>query len=212
MIDSVIFDLDGTLWDACRVVAESWDDCLCRRYEGLVRVGEQEVRSIMGMTASQIAGFLFSDYGSRAMEVTLGCIEHEISYVKDHPGRLYPGLEEVIKLLSEKRKLCIVSNCQDGYIQAFLSSTGLAEYFADFECSGRTGKSKGENIRLVARRQGLKSPVYVGDTLMDEEAAAEAAIPFVHAAYGFGRAKAPWAELAELSRLPQLLERKEEQA
>ena len=46
---------------------------------------------------------------------------------------------------------------------------------------------------MVARRRGLHSPVYVGDTAMDEESAAEAGVPFIHAAYGFGRAAAPLA-------------------
>ena len=59
-------------------------------------------------------------------------------------------------------------------------------YFTDWECSGRTGLPKGENIRLVVERNHLQAPVYVGDTRLDYEAAQQAGVPFIHAAYGFG--------------------------
>ena len=50
---------------------------------------------------------------------------------------------------------------------------------------------KADNIRLAVSRFNLKSPVYIGDTTGDEEAAADAGIPFIHAAYGFGTAQNP---------------------
>ena len=35
-------------------------------------------------------------------------------------------------------------------------------------------------------RNNIKSAVYVGDTMGDKEAAKDANIPFIYAAYGFG--------------------------
>ena len=81
----------------------------------------------------------------------------------------------------------IVSNSQAGYIEAFLKNTGLGEYFVDHVCFGDTEIPKGENIRLIMERNGLHSPVYVGDTKLDQEACQQAGIPFIHAAYGFGQ-------------------------
>ncbi|MNC58677.1 Phosphoglycolate phosphatase [compost metagenome] len=101
-------------------------------------------------------------------------------------GRLFEQLEEVLKVLSAKYKLFIVSNCQAGYIEAFYKYHQLQKYFADFENPGRTGLSKGENIKLVMERNNLKNPVYVGDTEKDLKAARDAGIPFVFASYGFG--------------------------
>ena len=40
-------------------------------------------------------------------------------------------------------------------------------------------------------RHGLRRPVYVGDTHMDERSARQAGCAFIHAAYGFGDAEAP---------------------
>ena len=111
-------------------------------------------------------------------------------------------LEETLEALSQKLPLFIVSNCNAEYIPCFLDAHQLHRYFQDWECIGRTGKQKWENIRLVVERNHLQRPVYVGDTTMDQEAAQKAGVPFLHAAYGFGEVTgAP-----EISQFPQLLE------
>ena len=187
--DGIIFDLDGTLWDSCRSVADSWRLSLNERYGGLIQPTEQDIRGIMGMTLEQIAQKLFSPYGARALEVCSDCIDHEYEYIAGHGGSLYPGVEALLNSLKPRHKLYIVSNCQCGYIECFTGFTGLGGCFDGYECSGSTGLSKGENIRLVVQRAGLSSPVYVGDTHMDELSAREAGLPFIHAAYGFGSAE-----------------------
>lgn len=189
--DSIIFDLDGTLWDSCRSVAESWSLTLAQDHGGLLKFSESDIKAIMGMTAEQIAPRLFSIYGDRALEVCLHCLSREYDYISLHGGKLYPGVRQLFQSLSPSMGLYIVSNCQDGYIQCFGQYTGLDRYIRDFECSGVTGLSKAENIRLIARRNSLAAPIYVGDTSMDEESARAAGVPFIHAAYGFGRAMAP---------------------
>ena len=82
----------------------------------------------------------------------------------------------------------MVSNCKDGYIQAFLDYYRLHEIFPDFESAGATGLTKGENIALVLSRNGFTTDeaLYVGDTIWDMEASMKAGVDFLHAAYGFG--------------------------
>lgn len=207
--DSIIFDLDGTLWDSCRVVAESWGETLRREYGVTDGPGPREIRSIMGMTAAEIQNTLFSQYGARAEEICLKCIHGENAYIAVHGGDVYPGVEEMLDALSERMPLFIVSNCLDGYIECFLESSGLGARFRDYACEGVTGMPKTGNIALIARRNGLRSPVYVGDTAMDEQSAREAGVPFIHAAYGFGAAKAPDAVIASPAELAALIEEEE---
>lgn len=194
--DGILFDLDGTLWDSCRTVVESWQHTLRTRFHAQQLPGIAEIQSVMGLPASELAPRLFPSYSRPlADEMCSACMEEENAYLAQHGGDIYPGVPEMLADLSARVPLFIVSNCQDGYIQSFLAWSGLGRMFHDFECEGRTHQTKAGNIRLVVQRNGLHAPVYVGDTALDETSAHEAGCPFVHAAYGFGQAQAPLAHV-----------------
>ena len=74
------------------------------------------------------------------------------------------------------------------------------------ELAGRTGLDKGENIRLVMARNGVRRAVYVGDTQGDADAAKKAGVPLIFAAYGFGRVADAEYVIQEISELPSILE------
>ena len=123
-------------------------------------------------------------------------------YLAEYGGQLYGDVRTVMETLKENNhRLFIVSNCQSGYIQAFLKYHQLGDLFEDYEMSGQTGLSKAENIRLIMERNHVKSAVYVGDTEGDEKAAHSAGIPFIHAAYGFGKAKNPEGRIDSLEEM-----------
>ena len=67
-----------------------------------------------------------------------------------------------------------------------LKTTGLAPYIKDHLCFGETQTPKGDTIRTLVGRNGLRSPVYVGDTQGDADACRAAGVPFIFAGYGFG--------------------------
>ena len=157
-------------------------------------------------TAEEIQNALFSQYGERAEDICRRCIHGENAYIARHGGDLYPGVRETLAALSEKYPLFIVSNCLEGYIECFLESSGLGPCFRDFACEGSTGLRKAGNIALIARRNGLEAPVYVGDTVMDERSAREAGVPFIHAAYGFGGCEHPDAVIETPAALVNVLE------
>ena len=186
-IDSIIFDLDGTLWNAIEGVCGAWDSILSK-YPNIKRVvTPKDMEGCMGLQISEIGKKLFPDLDEDfQMKLMKECCETEQVYLGEHGGKLYPKLEETLKRLSEKHKLFIVSNCQNGYIQCFFKAHKLDKYFIDFECSGVTGLSKGENNKILMGRNNLKSSIYVGDTMGDAESAKVAEIPFIYARYGFG--------------------------
>ena len=89
--------------------------------------------------------------------------------------------------------LYIVSNCQSGYIEAFLDYYHFHDLIEDFACYGDNDQPKGVNIRLICEKNGLDDAVYVGDIQGDYDESMKAGVKFIHAAYGFGtiREKVP---------------------
>jgi len=205
--DAIIFDLDGTLWDSTETVAASWSETLSR--EGVSRrFTAEDIASIMGCTDREIEDRLFTPFKERAHELCVKCMSEEPDYVAIHGGRIYDGVESMLETLSGRLPLFIVSNCQSGYVEAFLSYSGFGRYFRDYEYLGRKGLSKSENIRLIMERHGIEKAVYVGDTAHDEKSAKGAGCDFIHAAYGFGSCDAPLALIEspmELCSLPQIM-------
>ena len=204
--DSIIFDLDGTLWDSTYVVTRAWNDAI-RRHPGVKEVSHAQIESVAGLTLDEIGERLFPSSSEEEKRLLLhDCGENECSFLAVSGGKLYPGLEDTLKQLSPKYRLFIVSNCQTGYIEAFFHAHGLGNYFTDYECAENTGLTKGENISLVIKRNGLKAPVYIGDTLGDYQASKAAGIPFIHAEYGFGSVPQMTFSLSRITSLPALLQ------
>ncbi len=187
-IDSLIFDLDGTLWDSVDGIVASWNVALKKYPEIQIQLTREQVMSVMGTQLPEIARRFFGNIAEeKRQEIMRVCSREECRYLKERGGVLYEELEETLKQLSKKYKLLIVSNCQCGYIEGFLSYHQLEKYFVDIQDAESTGLTKAENILKVIARNHLEAPVYVGDTQKDQESARIAGIPFVYASYGFGK-------------------------
>lgn len=218
MIRNLIFDVDGTLWDSAEAVAASWNHVLRTKYPTVLphALTKADMYRNMGKTMTQIGLGLFPAISEDLREqIMQDVMSWENEYLLQHPGEYYPGLKETLKNLKEGGyHLFIVSNCQDGYIQALLSHHDLQQYFTDFECFGRTGLPKDGSIRILMDRCRLQpqETVYIGDTEMDETAAGKAGIRFIHASYGFGTAAAPAAVIRSVRELPDALVRLQQQS
>lgn len=192
MFDSIIFDLDGTLWDAVDNILISWNEVLSGHSNISKKITKDELTACMGLGMYEIASRLFPFASTREQKELMDeCSRYEIEYLAEHGANIFDGIEETVTELSKGYRLFICSNCQCGYIECFLKVSGLEKFFTDFECWGRTGLTKGENNKLLIKRNSLASPVYVGDTTGDERSARDAGIPFVFASYGFGSSVSP---------------------
>ena len=199
--NAVIFDLDGTMWNACEPVLISWNAVLKRH--GLLAVKKETIESFMGKTLVQIVSLYFTDMTQEeGLNIANECVREEANYLAAHGASLYDGLGDTLRQLAQHYELCLVSNCEAGYAEAFLSYYKFEPLFTDYEYSGRTKKSKGENIRMVMERNGIEKAVYVGDTQSDCDAARQAGIPFIFASYGFGSVDSADAAAADIREVP----------
>lgn len=202
---AILFDLDGTLWDACEAMVDPWNRTIKEKFPHVHRtVTLADIRAMQGKNLAGCAAITFPDLPpAEGQAIVAAACAAETAVLAETGGRLYDGLFEVLRELKNEYRLGIVSNCQCGYIEAFMTAHGTADLFDGFTCEGMTKQSKGENIRLLMEALGVTEAIYVGDTAGDEAAARAAGVPFIHAAYGFGTATAPDAVIRSLRELPQ---------
>jgi len=185
--DSIIFDLDGTLWDITANVAIAWQTAIdSLGYVGM-DVTRELIRSVIGKSYDVIMDKLFPNLDqTQRKEVEVAGRASETAMLQRKGGDLYPRLKETLEQLKSKYRLFIVSNSPSGYIELFLELNGLQGYFHGHQCQGTKGNPKADNIVDIVNDHQLLSPVYVGDTKGDYDAATQAGIPFIFAGYGFG--------------------------
>lgn len=203
----IIFDLDGTLWDSSVQVAESWNILIKKEYGYDRGLTAADISRNMGKTMNDIADDLFPDIPEEErFALARKCEVFENGYITEHGGRLFDGVEETLGMLKNAGlSMSVVSNCQEGYVKAFMDSMDMWKYFVDYEEWGRSGLLKADNIKLVMERNGEGKAVYVGDIQKDSDAAHEAGVPCIRAAYGFGEISDAEAVINSFDELPAAL-------
>ena len=186
--ETLILDIDGTLWDSRALVAEGYNIQL--KEEGLAHlcVTAEELKPLFGKVLEEIADILFVSIPvPQRYELMARCMKTENLHMHNDPCHIgYPGIRETVEKLAKKYRLFIVSNSERGYPELCMEKLGLTPYIEGHLCYGDTGTTKGQTIRTLIERHNIGGCVYVGDTQGDYEATLEAGVPFIWASYGFG--------------------------
>ena len=203
--ESLIFDIDGTLWDSRALVAEGYNIQLEK--EGLQHlfVSAEIFKSLFGKVMTEIADAIFASVPEDERYALMErCMDTENRYLYENPCHIgYPRVKETIAELAKKYRLFIVSNSQCGYPELCMEKLGLTPYIQGHMCFGDTGTSKGKTIRALMEKHNIQNCAYIGDTQGDYEATLEANVPFIFAAYGFGE---PEGYAAKIESIEELLE------
>ena len=201
--ESLIFDIDGTLWDSRALVAEGYN--LQLKDEGLEHlfVNAQQLKALFGKVMTEIADVIFAEIPLPERYALMErCMARENRYLQENPCAIgYPGVKETLIRLAESHRLFIVSNSQRGYPELCIRKLGLGSCITACLCFGDTGTSKGKTIRTLMQRHNIRSCAYIGDTQGDYEATLEAGIPFIWASYGFGVPEGYGAKIDRISDL-----------
>ncbi len=186
--DAVIFDIDGTLWDATPASAKGWNNGLAKL--GIDRkITARQIAQVAGHPFDECINILFGHLAGQYPELG-GILEvNEAEAVKDQGGVFYKGVAEGIEKLAASSRIFIVSNCQEWYLRILLERSGFEQLIAGYDCNGMSNLPKNAMLARMKDKYLLKNPVYVGDTAGDQEAARLAGIEFIHAGYGFGTIK-----------------------
>ena len=198
-------DIDGTLWNTTGVVAKAWNKAIADCGFDADQVNASGLQKEFGKPMNVIADDLWPALSQEQKDLLMKqcCVREQEALKENHEDISYPAVRDTIKALAQKFRLYIVSNCQSGYIELTMEKNKIADFISDHECYGDTGMGKADNLRLLVRRNGIKAPVYVGDTQGDADACREAGVKFVWAGYGFGSVQE---FAAKIDRFDQLLD------
>lgn len=202
--DSLIFDMDGTLWDADPSYCKIWEYTLDEFGLGDIKVTREELDRLMGKPVDVLVNTIVTGPVDRPR--FLAALDaNEDRLMPTLGGQLYPGVKETIRELARDHKLFMVSNCSPKGAVNFMAFAGLTDCFTDSLTYGQTHAGKDVNIAALVKKYGLRSPLYVGDTQGDADASHKAGVRIAWASYGFGHISDPDYVIKEFSDLIKLV-------
>jgi len=149
--DSLIFDMDGTLWDAVPSYCKIWEYTLDEFGLGDIKVTREELDRLMGKPVDVLVDTIVTRHVDRTRFLAaLDANEDRLMPVLG--GRLYPGVKETIRELARDHKLFMVSNCSPKGAVNFMAYSGLTDCFTDSLTYGQTHVGKDVNIATLVNR------------------------------------------------------------
>ncbi|NPA29925.1 MAG: HAD family hydrolase [Epsilonproteobacteria bacterium] len=200
---TVIFDLDGTLVDSKKAIAEAINEVRERLY-GLPPLDERAVLRAFSMPNESVPGYL---YGTRQYEKKASILFEKVyteRCYRDVP--LFDGVKTLIRRLKTSGcSLYVATNAPTSTSKAVLEGNGVADAFTDIVGADRVANPKpsSDMIRLIVADGGREKAWMIGDTFKDREAAKRAGIGFVYAAWGYGPSAIDSDENLPTARLPE---------
>ena len=185
--DSLIFDMDGTLWDNVNTYALSWNAAF-EKYGYSVHVNRENLMGLMGKEPRQMLNILLPGVPYKEQDIVFDDVI--VQYKKLVPTMeavIYPDVQEGLEKLYTKYKLLLLSNCEEDGLVNFMNYTNTNHLFLDYMEFGQNNMPKNHNLKLLKKRNNLLNPVYIGDTDGDRLESALAGVPFVFMTYGFGK-------------------------
>ena len=185
----IVFDLDGTLVDSQRDLAESTNEML-ESYAGRA-LPIEAVAAMVGEGARLLVARALAAAGLNP-DVDEALARFRTIYDRRllvHT-RLYTGVPEMVRDLFGRARLSVLTNKPEGPARRLLEAFGLAGYFADV-VGGDSGFARkpdpaGLQQLMAAGRSDAGSTIFVGDSMIDVETARRAGVRICVALYGFG--------------------------
>lgn len=193
----LLFDLDGTLIDSSQDIANAANYALEKA--GLPTRTREEIAFFIGDGVIKLVERMLYDHErERAPDVTVDqdLCRKVLKLVKEHYSqnlltftKPYPGVNETLRWLMEYPK-AVLTNKPHGMTAEILKGLGWSDQFS-FVLGGDTAHRKKPDPSPVldALRHFSAQPtdaLFVGDSLLDIQAARAAGVPVCAVLYGYG--------------------------
>lgn len=186
--DAIIFDMDGTLWDAVATYVSAWNKYY--QINGIDREITYDFLGLqMGVEEKELLHLMLPHLPEekRSNEYNKKVVPLVYKAILQKGGDIYNGVLNGLEELSSNYQLFIVSNCPEKTIDCFMQFACIQNLITDSLAHGQNFKSKAENIKLLLNKHNLHKAIYVGDTDSDRIQCEKAGLPFLFVDYGFGK-------------------------
>ncbi len=193
MIKLLIFDLDGTLADTSRDIAESINYAVEPFGTGPYSI--EETKAMVGSGITKLLNSLLpenvvSDDGkadAAFKKVSDRFLNHYSKHLLDYTTA-YPNVKETLPLLGRYRK-AVLSNKRESFSLDVLKGIGIHNYFEVINGSDSVTEKKPSPVPVLETMKHFKASkdeaVMIGDSNFDVEAGKAAGIKTVAVTYGF---------------------------
>ena len=185
MIDTVLFDLDGTLLNTLEDLCDSTNYALSKF--GYPSRSLSEVRSFVGEGVRLLIERALPESAKDKTDEVLKVFEEHYDLNKENKTRPYDGVAEMLKAVCPKYKTAIVSNKYDKAVVDLRDKLFPSVTLAVGERSGLRKKPAPDMPKFAMRELGSteKSTVYVGDSNIDILTARSSGLPVIAVSWGF---------------------------
>ncbi|MEN2986157.1 MAG: HAD-IA family hydrolase [Thermodesulfovibrionaceae bacterium] len=187
-VELIIFDLDGTLVDSCKDIANALNYCLQRRgYKGL------PLNVVKTMIGEGVRRLIEKVIEYKKLQIsTEEMIECFVSYYKAHITdftKPYPKVKETLKVFKNIKKAIISNKLTELTIET-VKNLSLIHYFDFIGGSDSFQERKPSALPIIEVMKKLNSKpentIIVGDSELDIKAGKSAKIKTVAVTYGYG--------------------------
>ena len=185
----IVFDLDGTLVDSQRDLAESTNEML-EAYGGQA-LPIDAVAAMVGEGARLLVARALSAAGLHPdLDEALARFRTIYDRRLLLHTRPYPGVPDMVRDLATRARLSVLTNKPEAPARRLLEAFDLAPYFAH-GVGGDSGSARKPDpaglLNLIASGQSdSSSTIFVGDSMIDVETGRRGEVRMCVALYGFG--------------------------
>lgn len=176
-MESIIFDMDGTLFQTDNILELALDDAFEKLRSMKYWTGETPIaayREIMGAPLPKVWETLLPEHSMEVREQTDAYfLERLIENIKLGKGALYPNVKETFEYLtSNDYSIYIASNGLTAYLQAIVDHYHLDHWVTEtFSIQQIDTLNKSDLVKTIKENYNIQKGVVVGDRLSDINAA-----------------------------------------
>lgn len=194
-VDAVLFDLDGTLLDTIRDLAEGANRMLAEI--GRPPRSQAEIHSFVGKGIPNLVRRCLTEGATASEEeidAAVAVFRRHYAAVNGQDTRIYPGVVESLAVLAGQGfRLACVTNKAAAFTEPLLARMGLAGWF-DAVVSGDTLAVKKPDPDVIRHACGLlgvapEAALMIGDSENDALAARLAGAPVLLLTYGYSEGR-----------------------